>query len=1000
MRSTTERPLHGPVDVDGLRRALENRPDVESHFDEGTRAMYATDASNYRQVPIGVVMPRTVDALEPIVAACRAFDAPITPRGGGTALAGQSCNVAVIVDISKYLRKIEKIDTERRLATVEPGVVLDELRDEAKKFGLTFAPDPSTHVSNTIGGMIGNNSCGVHSLLMPRGRTEDCVEALEVLTYEGERFWVGRTDDAEFERIQTAGGRRAEIYRGLKSLIDRHRSDIRSRYPDIPRRISGYNFPALLPEAGFDVAKALVGTEGTCVLVLRAVVRLVHNPSKRALAVMGFPDIYEAADRIPRILEFGPVGLEAIDDRLVDLLRAKKKHIQEANELPNGRGFLLAEFGADDEEDARAQADRMLKGLRDSGSRPDVKIVTDMSQQKKFWAVRESGLAVTADQPNGKLAWEGWEDSAVHPNVLGAYLRDLDRLYDAYGLEGQRYGHFGQGCVHTRITFDLQSDEGVARYRAFIGEAANLVVRYGGSLSGEHGDGQSRGELLDVMFGPELVNAFREFKRLWDPRGRMNPGKKVDPARMTDHLRIHETYRPHQPWKTQFRYPDDRFDFNRVTVRCVGIGKCRKIGRGVMCPSFMATQEEKYTTRGRARLLYEMAQNGAIPEGWRSDYVRDSLDLCLSCKGCKGECPVNVDMATYKAEFFYHHYKGRIRPRAAYSLGLSYKWLPWGSRFAGAVNALSQWGPTAHVLKAMGGIHPDRPLPKVQRPSYRARFERRDAGRGTSEKTVVLWPDSWNNYLHPEILEAAEDVLRRLGYSVLIPERTLCCGRPLYDFGMLDRARKLLERTLDVLSGPIAAGTPVVVLEPSCLSVFKEELPNLLVDDPRSQALQKISVSLSDLVDRSGLPLPKLGGRAVVQPHCHEASVLGTDSMQRVFGQLGVDAEILDAGCCGMAGSFGMEKHKYDVSLKIADRGLLPKVRERPPGAMVVADGFSCREQIRDLAEIYPLHTAQVLRRAFEATLAFGESPTPVARSARARSSAPVRSAAAPGPPR
>jgi FAD/FMN-containing dehydrogenase/Fe-S oxidoreductase len=951
-----------PLDPVALERALRSRVDGEVRFDEGSRALYATDGSNYRQVPIGVVVPRSIDALVEAVRVCYEFGAPILPRGCGTSLGGQSCGVAVILDISKHLRRIEKIDPERRIAVVEPGVVLDQLRDEAKKHGLTFAPDPSTHVSNTLGGMLGNNSCGVHSVM--GGRTSDNVEALEVLTYDGLRMTVGPTSEDEYRAILAEGGRRADIYRGMKRIADEWADEIRRRFPNIPRRISGYNFPDLLPEGGFHVARALVGTEATCVVILRATVRLVPNPPKRAILVLGYPDIYRAADDVPRVMEQRPIGLEAIDEHLVRNMKAFHQHAKEADMLPDGAGWLMAEFGGATQEEADGQARRAVGALGRDERKGDTKVVSDPNAQRQLWLVRESGLSVTAREPDGTYAWEGWEDSAVPPEKLGTYLRQLRSLLDRYGYDTAMYGHFGQGCLHARINFDLFTPEGVRTFSNFLDDASRLVVSLGGSLSGEHGDGQSKARMLTIMYGPELVNEFRAFKRLWDPWGKMNPGKIVDAFDPTQNLRVYETYRP-RPYRAEFAYPEDSGDWNRVTLRCVGIGKCRKTDSGVMCPSYMGTLDEEKLTRGRARLLYEMAQNGALSQGWKNPHVREALDWCLSCKACKTECPVRVDMATYKAEFLNRYYEGRFRPRTAYSLGLSYRWLPVGARIPRFINALSSWSPTADLLKSLGGIARARSIPKIAtRPFHRAFRARQPERLAPSRRVAVLWPDTWNNYLHPHILESAASVLGKVGYAVALPERIVCCGRPLYDYGMLGRARRQLRASLDALGPALEAGHPVVVLEPSCLSVFKDELPNLMPGDPRAKQLAAQAVSIAELVDRAGVPLARTDARTLVQPHCHQASVLGTDALKSVFGKISAAPELLDAGCCGMAGSFGMEREKYEVSVKIAERRLLPAVRGSRDSATIVADGFSCREQLSDLLGLEALHSAQAIDRA------------------------------------
>ena len=627
-----------------LRRAVGG----EVRFDAGSRALYATDGSNYRQVPIGVVVPRTLDDVFATVATCRAHGAPLLSRGGGTSLAGQCCNVAVVIDFSKYLHAIRALEPDARYARVEPGLVLDDLRGAAERFHLTFGPDPSTHNHCTLGGMIGNDSCGVHSMMA--GRTADNVRRLRVLTYDGTELWVGPTDDAALSAATREPGRRGDIYRSLVSIRDRYGDLVRQRFPRIPRRVSGYNLDELLPEDGFNVARALVGTEGTCVVVLEAEVRLVESPPGRTLVVLGYPDVFQAGDHVPEIREFEPIGLEGIDRFLVEDMKKKGLHPERLKLLPDGHGFLLVEFGGADRAEADANAHRMMAALSRRSDAPSMKLYDDPYEEGIVWKVRESGLGATARVPGERDTWEGWEDSAVSPERLGEYLRKLKGLYQKYGYEGALYGHFGQGCVHTRITFDLATAQGVQTYRAFVEEAADLVVSLGGSLSGEHGDGQSRGELLPKMFGEELVGAFREYKRTWDPDWKMNPGKKIDPYPLDSNLRLGPGFTELWP-KTAFRFPEDEGKFGRVATRCVGVGECRRMEGGVMCPSYRATREEKHSTRGRARLLHEMLVGDPLQKGWSSPAVDEALHLCLACKGCKSDCPMNVDMATYKAEF-------------------------------------------------------------------------------------------------------------------------------------------------------------------------------------------------------------------------------------------------------------------------------------------------------------------------------------------------------------
>jgi FAD/FMN-containing dehydrogenase len=711
------------VNAPALAAELRRRVRGEVRFDAGSRALYATDGSNYRQVPIGVVIPRDADDVVATVAAARRYGVPVLARGGGTSLAGQCCNVAVVMDFSKYMRRILALDPPNKRACVQPGVVLDDLRDAAEQYHLTFGPDPSTHNHCTLGGMIGNNSCGVHSLMA--GKTDDNVEELEIFTYDGERLRVGETGESELTRIIEQGGRRGAIYAQLRALRDRYASLIRARFPDIPRRVSGYNLPWLLPEHGFHVARALVGSECTCVTVLETTVRLVPSPPVRSLLVLGYADVYAAGDHIMEILAHRPIGLEGLDDVLVSDMKKKGLYPAELKLLPEGNGRLLVEFGGEDKQDADAPARRLMGELQKQPHPPSMKLFDDPAQERTIWLVRRSGLGATARVPGANDTWEGWENAAVPPEKLGGYLRAFRKLLTAYGYACSLYGHFGQGCVHTRIDFDLLTKKGIETYRAFIHDAADLVVNYGGSLSGEHGDGQSRGELLPKMFGAELMQAFREFKAIWDPQGKMNPGKLIDAYRADENLRLGVDYRPPQP-PTHFKFPgDDKGSFSRATLRCVGVGECRRESVGTMCPSYRVTREEMHSTRGRARLLFEMLQGDPLKGGWRDEHVKEALDLCLACKGCKGDCPVQVDMAAYKAEFLSHYYAGRLRPRQAYSMGLIYWWARLASLMPGIVNAVTQAPLLGDVVKVLGGVAPERRMPVFARQTFQQWFRRR-----------------------------------------------------------------------------------------------------------------------------------------------------------------------------------------------------------------------------------------------------------------------------------
>ncbi|HEU5021310.1 MAG TPA: FAD-binding and (Fe-S)-binding domain-containing protein [Bryobacteraceae bacterium] len=937
-----------------LAAELEKRIEGEVRFDDGSRALYATDASNYRQVPIGVVVPKTVEDVVATVEQCRRFGAPLLARGGGTSLAGQCCNVAVVLDFTKHLNRIVDLDPEAKTARVQPGIVLDRLREAAERHHLTFGPDPATHNHNTLGGMIGNNSCGTHSVMA--GKTEDNILALDVLTYDGARMSVGETPEDEYQRIINGGGRQAQIYTNLRRIADKYGDEIRQRYPDIPRRVSGYNLPELLPEHGFHVARALVGTECTCAVTLEATVKLVWSPPGRTLVVLGYPDIYQAGDHVPEILPFKPIACEAIDALLVENMKIKGLHPRDLKLLPDGRGWLLVEFGGEDRRDSDDQARRLMDSLKKHSNAPAMKLFDDPGEEHLVWEIRESGLGATAWVPGEHVTWEGWEDSAVSPEKLGGYLRELCTLYEKHGYEGALYGHFGQGCVHTRITFDLVTAEGIANYRSFMDDATSLVVKYGGSLSGEHGDGQSKAEFLPKMFGDRICEAFREFKAVWDPEGRMNPGKVVDPYPVTENLRLGTTFAPEEP-STHFHFTNDKGSFTHAAMRCVGIGECRRQEKGTMCPSYRATMEEKHSTRGRAHLLFEMMHGGVIREGWKSEAVFDALDLCLSCKGCKGDCPVNVDMATYKAEFLSHYYENRLRPRYAYAMGWIHRWARLASIAPRVANAMARM-PGAKLL---GGIASAREMPRFAPVTFRDWFRKRGV-RNQGKAEVILWADTFNNYFHPEVAAAATEVLEGAGFRVVVPRAPLCCGRPLYDYGFLDQANELLVDTLGYLKPSIEAGTPMVGLEPSCLAVFRDEMLDLRPHDEDAKRLHGQVFTLAEFLTQHDYRAPRLEQNLMVHGHCHQKAIIGLGAEKKLFEAMGANAEIVDDGCCGMAGSFGFEEHKYDVSMQVYEHQLGPHLRSLPPERLVLADGFSCRTQIEQASGRRPLHLAQLLR--------------------------------------
>jgi Fe-S oxidoreductase len=759
-----------------------------------------------------------------------------------------------------------------------------------------------------------------------------------------------------------------EIFAKLMSLRQRYQPLIEKNFPKIIRRVSGYNLDQLIPDehGRINLARALVGTESTCITILQAKVKLIWSRPERVVLLLGYPDVYQAGDDIPEVLEYSPTALEGLDDRLMENVRKKGgPHRKYLPMLPEGKGWLMVEIGYNTQEEAVAQANRLMDSFKKRSNPPSMKLFVDKEEQKHIWEIRESGLGATAFVPGEPDSWPGWEDSAVAPEKVGNYLRELRQLYDKYGYNPSLYGHFGQGCIHCRVDFDLYSAEGIKHWRAFMEEATDLVVRYGGSLSGEHGDGQSRAEFLSKMFGPELIEAFREFKSIWDPDWKMNPGKVVDPYRIDENLRLGASYHPWEP-VTHFKYPEDGGSFAHAVLRCVGIGKCRRLdGKtddDTMCPSFMVTREERDTTRGRAHHLWEMLHGDVIQDGWRDEHVKESLDLCLSCKGCKGDCPVNVDMATYKAEFLSHYWEGRLRPRYAYAFGWINKWARLASIAPGFANLFTQLPVLRSLAKLAVGASQQRQIPAFAPQTFKAWFRKRGIRNQGSER-VLLFADTFNNYFKPETAQAAVEVLEGAGYQVVVPQEPLCCGRPLYDYGFLDMAQSYFDQIFRALGPEIEQGTPMVVLEPSCCSVFRDELNGLRPDSRQAHKLMEQTFTLAEFLQKKAPDYqpPKLKRKAVLHGHCHHKAIMRMDCDKELLKKMELDIGEPDSGCCGMAGSFGYEKEKYEISMKAGERVLLPAVRKAGLSTLIMSDGFSCKEQIEQDTNRHALHTAEVL---------------------------------------
>jgi FAD/FMN-containing dehydrogenase/Fe-S oxidoreductase len=942
-----------------LEQELRRRLEGEVRFDAGSLALYSTDASNYRQVPVGVVLPRHEGDIRHAVALARENQVPVLMRGGGTSLGGQSCNAALVLDCSKYMTAIRRIDYAAGVAVVEPGLIPAQLNAELAPHGVFFPPDPATKDRCTIGGMIGNNSCGAHSAAY--GKTVDHLLGLEVLLYDGTRLVLGSLGAGAAAGAAARTAREEEIFAGLKRISEHYGDLVREHYPRIPRRISGYNLDELLPERGGHVARALVGSEGTLAITLAAAVGIVPRPRELVLVALGLADIFVAADQVPWVLEHHPEALEAFGREMVDFGSAKG--LAGARLLPSGAAYLVVELGGATLDEARARGEALIASARHAAECRGAVLLAGQRERDAVWGLRESGLGAGAPRPGFPPVFPGLEDVAVPPARLGAYLRAFDRLLQRRGLVASMYyGHFGEGCVHCRISFDLRSPAGIAQFRATVEEASSLLHDFGGAPSGEHGDGLARSELLPRIFGSELIAAFGEFKRLFDPEGRMNPGNIVAPYPLDSHLRLGPGFRP--------RAPETVFDFSGDgglaghTLRCVGLGKCRKLEGGTMCPSFMVSHEEALSPRGRAHLLFEALSGDLLPGGLADESLRETFAQCLGCKSCKTECNAAVDVAALKAEFLDHYYRRHARPLSARVFGRFPQWARLAALAPRAVNAGNALlsGP----LKALLGVHPQRRLPRFAPRTFRAQMARRPA-RFAAGRRVVLFPDCFNNHCEPPVLLAGVAVLECAGFEAVVPREATCCGRTLISAGMLEAAREQLGHAVRTLKPYLADGLIVVGLEPGCILTFRDELPRLLPHDPDALALSRSALLLDEFLAQHApefAPAP-LAAHALVHGHCHHRAITGMESEIGLLEKVpGLDLEVLDSGCCGMAGAFGYEKENYEMSRALAERVLRPAIRRAPAGSVVIADGFSCRTQVRHFCpEAKVLHLAQVLSR-------------------------------------
>lgn len=927
-------------------------------MDMTTRAAYTSDASIFRRVPAAVLEPKTVDDVRDGISVARERGWKVVGRGGGSSVAGNAIGEGLIIDTSRYFNHILDIDPEARTATIEPGVVCDALRDAAAPFGLTYGPDPSTHSRCTVGGMVANNACGSHSVAFGTA-AENLIDVTIMLA------------DGREVTLSEGGCSDPELETKLRALVADNAELIETELGRFPRQVSGYGLHYLLDRKGFDVAKALAGSEGTTGIITKLTVKLVPVPKVKALAVLAFETVFDAATAAAKLRLPGVATIEGMGGDLLGALRSKVGQEHAGENLPGNRkgieagGWLYCETGGDTLEEALALAEDVAASVETV----DHVIVHEHAEMRGLWRIREASAGIVTRLPDGGEAWPNWEDSAVPPENLAEYLRDLYALMDKYSLRGIPFGHFGEGCVHVRISFDFGTEEGVRQFKAFMEDAAELVSSHGGSLSGEHGDGRARSALLDRMYSAEMRRVFEEFKLIFDPDKLFNPGVLVWADATDQGLRMAPGQRTFELTPVH-AFSHDKGSMVNAINRCVGVSACRS-ETGSMCPSFQITGDEIHSTRGRARLFSEMFRGESIKDGFQSKEVEEALDLCLSCKACVSECPVNVDMATYKAEFLHEHYKGKLRPGAHYVMG----WLPLLGYVAHKIplvptlidKAMSTKG-LDKLIARVGGLDPNRPLIHFAHTSLRKWHAKRVQPQRDDSMTVVLWPDSFNSSLGTSPATAAVEVLEALGYTVEIPQEFVCCGLTWHSTGQLDMTKRVLEQTAKVMKPYLDRGLPVIGVEPSCTVMLRSEATELS-PNPDIKRLAQATTQFSEFVVPRIKELVAEGKivpgdvSALTQVHCHEKSLGDPSQSQQLLDALGISDESIATGCCGLAGNWGFEKGHAEVSMALGERELFPKVRKATKeGSIVIADGFSCRTQIEQGTGAQAKHIAEIVR--------------------------------------
>jgi len=975
---------------DRLARKLASSVKGEVRFDQFSRVLYSTDASIYQVMPIGVVLPRDAEDIAITLRVCAEAGVPVLPRGAGTSLAGQTVGRAVVIDCSKYMDQILEMDIGRGQARVQPGVVQDALNGALAPQRFRLGPDTATSNRATLGGMIGNNSCGARSIVY--GKMVDHVLALRVLLFDGTEIVLGPLEDDALAAKRREPSREGLLYRAVLDTVEANRDEIDRRYPKILRRVAGYNLPEMMLRP-FNLARLIVGSEGTLGVVTEATVRVVPRPQHAAAAVVHFHDLLQSLEATQVILPHGPSAVELIDKMVLDMTKAQPDYARRMTFVEGDpAAILIVEFAGDTSDEVLGRLSAMERSLAEAGMGYAVVRAVDLPSQDNIWRVRKAGQGLLQGIKGDSKPISFVEDTAVPPEHLAQYIGRFREILDRHGAQAAFYAHASVGCIHVRPLIDLKDAQQVETMRAISEAVGELVIEFGGAMSAEHGDGLVRGWFLERFFGPTIYQAFRTIKGAFDPQGLMNPGKIVDAPAMTENLRYGPTYQP-MPVKTHFDWSRDGGMAAAIEL-CSGIGACRKTIDGTMCPSYMVTREEEHSTRGRANLLRAVL-SGLLPASELTGRrLFDALDLCLECKGCKAECPANVDMAKLKYEFLARYYEANGYPLRARLFGNIHRLNRLGTRLAPVSTWVAQSAPARWALERLAGIDRRRPLPPFARPTFDAWWKHHvrslngrrhapnaEAGRAEDrsdanvQPRVVLFADTFIRYNYPEIGRAAVQLLEGLGYEVLVPPVT-CCGRPMISKGLLRTAKQHAERNLARLLPFAQAGIPIVGCEPSCVLTFRDEVPDLLPgEDARLLAEHALLIDefLYRHIQDHGWSAPQAGAgaqeasgasagrRVLLHGHCHQKAIVDMRFATGVLKAAGFDVELVDSGCCGMAGSFGFEREHYDISMAIGERRLLPAVRRLPPEAEVVAMGVSCRQQIAHGTGRQARHLVEIL---------------------------------------